>query len=249
MIILFTDFGQSGGYIGQVELVLHRLVPDVRVVNLVSDLPAFQITAASHLLAAFSSQFCSDDVVIAVVDPGVGTDERVPMVLRADGVWYVGPGNGLLDVVASRARQTEWHRVTWRPPGLSNTFHGRDLFAPVAAFLAQNRPVESFAAPVESTLDPIVGKDLNRVVYFDAYGNAITGIRGASLRRDEDITVKGWNLHFASTFGEVSLRQPFWYVNSLGLVELAVNKGSAQVMLGLSIGDDVLVSQSNCVCG
>ena len=138
MIVLFTDFGR-GPYLGQMHAVLTRLAPEIPVVELFSDAPAFDAKASAYLLAAYAEVFAKGDVFICVVDPGVG-GPRAPLVVEAGGRWYVGPDNGLLAMVARRAQATgapqAWE-ITWRPERLSASFHGRDLFAPVAAELAR----------------------------------------------------------------------------------------------------------------
>ncbi|MFQ5468633.1 MAG: S-adenosyl-l-methionine hydroxide adenosyltransferase family protein, partial [Kiloniellaceae bacterium] len=135
MIVLFTDFGPTGPYMGQVTGALMRDAPGVEIVQLMCDAPAFDPRASAYLLAAYGPDFPEGSVFLAVVDPGVG-GPRAPLALQAGGRWYVGPDNGLLAMVARRAGPAAraWE-ITWRPARLSATFHGRDLFAPVAARL------------------------------------------------------------------------------------------------------------------
>jgi S-adenosylmethionine hydrolase len=136
MIVLFTDFGVEGPYIGQVEAVLHRDAPHIASVDLFVDAPTHDPKAAAYLLAGYVEEFPAGTVFLAVVDPGVGGERRAVMLL-ADGRWYVGPENGLFELIIRRASEpSRWWNVTWRPERLSATFHGRDLFAPVAARLA-----------------------------------------------------------------------------------------------------------------
>src|SRR5437763_1324312 len=134
-IVLFTDFGSSDPYIGQIKAVLEREAPGVPVIDLLNDAPSFRVRAAAHLLASLVSEFARGSVFIAVVDPGVGS-ERVPVAVHAGGYHFVGPDNGLLSVFAARARDAQVWRIAWAPERLSASFHGRDLFAPVAARLA-----------------------------------------------------------------------------------------------------------------
>ncbi len=136
MIVLFTDFGSAGPYVGQMRAVLVRAAPDVPVIELFSDAPAFNAKASAYLLAAYCAEFEPGTVFLAVVDPGVG-GPREAIALEADGRWYVAPDNGLLALVARRADAAQWWRITWRPANLSASFHGRDLFALVAARLAR----------------------------------------------------------------------------------------------------------------
>jgi len=135
MIATFTDFGGNGPYLGQVRAVLHQQAPGVAVVDLFPDLPAYNVQAAAYLLPAYSQYLPRGCVCLCVVDPGVGSD-RAAVAVQADGRWYVGPDNGLLSQVVRRASSVTAFEITWRPEGLSASFHGRDLFAPVCAMLA-----------------------------------------------------------------------------------------------------------------
>ena len=138
MIVLCTDFGLEGPYTGQVKAVLARAAPAVPVIDLFADLPPFRPQGAAYLLAAYGEFFVAGDVIPTVVDPGVG-GPRAALALEADGRWYVGPDNGIFELVLRRAQAARGWRIDWRPPALSATFHGRDLFAPVAAALAKLR--------------------------------------------------------------------------------------------------------------
>ncbi len=249
MILTFTDFGVSGPYVGQMAAVIARDAPGVPVIDLMADAPAFDPQASAYLLAALWPQVPAGAVCLAVVDPGVGTARRAIYVETRDSQgaaaprWLVGPDNGLLAVVAATAAEAaEVHEILWRPPALSASFHGRDLFAPVAARLATGRPVE--ARPLACT--DLVGADWPAsraaVIYIDGYGNAMTGLRAAGLGQGDRLAVGDFELAFAPTFAEVPAASAFWYANSLGLVEIAVNRGSAAAQLGLGIGTPVRVT-------
>src|SRR5271170_1270450 len=135
MIVLFTDFGLSGPYTGQVKAVLHQLTPGLPIVDLFADLPPANPKPAAYLLAAYGPWFPPGTVLMAVVDPGVG-GARAAVVVEADGRSYVGPDNGLFEIVLRRAGAVKSSEILWRPERLSASFHARDLFAPVAARLA-----------------------------------------------------------------------------------------------------------------
>src|SRR5690242_11530384 len=107
MIVLFTDFGATGPYVGQVKAVLAREAPAQTVIDLLHDAPALNARASAYLLAALAPSIQGDAAFVAVVDPGVGTERRA-LALKADGRWFVGPDNGLLDIVALRAKSAEW---------------------------------------------------------------------------------------------------------------------------------------------
>ncbi|MFP4127294.1 MAG: S-adenosyl-l-methionine hydroxide adenosyltransferase family protein, partial [Alphaproteobacteria bacterium] len=189
MIFVFTDFGHRASYMGQMAAVMHRAAPELPVVTLTAHAPAFDPYRSAYLLAAESAIARPGDVVLAVVDPGVGTD-RAPLAVRADGVWYVAPDNGLTSRVARRARAVETFAITWRPQRLSASFHGRDLFAPTAAALA--RGVTAGLEPVAASAAGADWPDeLDQIVFIDDYGNAMTGRRAATLAGDGGLAVPG----------------------------------------------------------
>ena len=244
MIVLFTDFGHEGPYVGQIKAVLCREAPEAPVIDLLHDAPAHEPELAAYLLAAFVGEFPPDTVFLCVVDPGVGSEQRRPVVMEADGRWYVGPDNGLFDIVARRAGTARWWEIDEPPQRLSATFHGRDLFAPAAARIARGErpggdPRDGAARPGGDWPD-----DLARIVYIDRFGNAMTGLRAAALPADAGLEVAGRLLARARTFADVPPGAPFWYENSSGLAEIAVNRGRAADALGLSPGVAVAVRET-----
>jgi S-adenosylmethionine hydrolase len=228
MVCFFTDFGLADPYVGQMHAAVAGVAPAVRVIDLMHAAPAFRPKPSAYLLAALLPGLPRDAVVCAVVDPGVGTERRVVMV-EADGRRLIGPDNGLLAIAARRAQVAVWHEVTWRPERLSASFHGRDIFAPAAARWAMGEAPDHI--PLQS---PPVGADwpddLAEIIYIDHYGNCMTGLRAAQA-----------DLCFARrrTFAEAGLGEVFWYENSCGLAEIAVNQGSAHRELGLEVGAPV----------
>jgi hypothetical protein len=241
VIVLFTDFGADDIYVGQLKAALvehsHASTP---IVDLLHSVSGFRLAAAAHLLAALQLRFPEGTVFLAVVDPGVGTS-REPVLMQADGKWYVGPDNGLLSVVAARAGDVRIWRIVWRPPHLSASFHGRDLFAPIAARIAGgDLPVEQIE-PAEA-LDVRYGPDdLEEVIHIDHYGNALSGLRARGVAATTLIEVAGRSLSYARVFGEVPVGRAFWYENSIGLVEIAANRTSAARLLGIEVGDPLRI--------
>jgi S-adenosyl-L-methionine hydrolase (adenosine-forming) len=234
MIFLFTDYGASGFYVGQVKAMLHQHAPGEAVTDLMHDAPAFNVKAGAHLLAALAARLPRDAVTLAVVDPGVG-GARQPVAVAADGRWLVGPDNGLLSVVAARAKKCEVSTIGWRPASLSDSFHGRDLFAPVAAMLA--RGDRKTAKLKKAALAVALGAgDLGEIIYVDHFGNLVTGLRAGSMPRDRGLTINGRTIRYARVFSEVKAGEVFWYENSVGLVEVAANAASAQQVLGYKPG-------------
>lgn len=245
MILLFTDFGLAGPYHGQMKAVLALDAPAVPVIDLIADAPAQNPRAAAYLLAAVAAPplppYPPGTVFLCVVDPGVG-GARAALALEADGRWYVGPDNGLLEIVRRRAAMARMWAITWRPPRLSASFHGRDLFAPVAARLARGEapPGEALAATPQAGGD--WPDDLAEVIYLDHFGNAMTGLRAAGLAADSRLRAAGRTLARARTFSEAPPGAAFWYQNANGLAEIAVGGGRAEVVLGLAVGTPVEIA-------
>lgn len=239
---LFTDFGLAGPYLGQVRGVILRHAPAAPVIDLMADAPACRPMSAAYLLAGLAAEWPEDMVVMAVVDPGVGS-ARLPLIADMDGRWFVGPDNGLFELLLRRqARQARVWAVTWRPQRLSASFHGRDLFAPVAARLSRGESPEEVGAEMVAPWRPTDWPDdLPEVIYGDVYGNAWTGLRAARIPPEARLVVAGQELTRARTFADRPRGAAFWYENSSGLVEIAVNKGNAMAVLGLNLGAPVQV--------
>jgi S-adenosylmethionine hydrolase len=238
VIVLFTDFGGADPYVGQVKAVLQARAPRVAVIDALHDVPAFGVEPAAHLLAALAHSFPRGSVFLAVVDPGVG-GPRDAIVVQADGRRFVGPDNGLLSLVWQRAaRRTCW-RVVWLPARLSTSFHGRDLFAPVAAALANGRVPRGWLARQPAPKVMLDAGDLARVIYVDHYGNAMTGLRAAGVAQTARLQVGRRRLARSATFCDTPAGAAFWYENSLGLVEIAANRASAASKLRLRAGTPV----------
>jgi S-adenosylmethionine hydrolase len=239
MIVLFTDFGSAGPYVGQVKAVLAREAPQAPVIDLLHEAPAMNPRASAYLLAALAPSIRDEAVFVAVVDPGVGTARRA-LALRADGRWFVGPDNGLLDVVALRAQSAEWWDLAWNPQEVSATFHGRDLFAPVAARLARGDAVPGARcdSPLAQRSWPA---DLAEVVYLDRYGNAATGLRAKIVGPEVVLRANSRCFQPVTTFGDAPAGSAIWYANSNAHAELAISEGSAAGSCGLAIGTAVSV--------
>jgi S-adenosylmethionine hydrolase len=236
MIATFTDFGTADPYLGQVRAVMHQQAPGVPVVDIFAELPAFHAQAAAYLVPAYSQYLPSGTICLCVVDPGVG-GARAALAVDADGRWYVGPDNGLLSQVIAQAARSRVYEITWRPDRLSDSFHGRDLFAPVCAMLARGEPVPGRElVQAGGWCQPEWPADLHEVVYVDHYGNAITGLRAGRLAATAGIEIGGVHCKRGRTFCEAPPQTAFWYANANGLVEIAVSRGGAAPALELTVG-------------
>lgn len=238
MIFVFSDFGTNGPYGGTMRSVVMRHAPDVPVCDLMCDAPDRNPKAASYLLAALTREFHKGDVVLAVVDPGVGS-ARHGLVVKADGVSYVGPDNGLFEMVIRRAKQVSIDVIDWQPDDASASFHGRDVFGPVAAWIATDQAFASHPIPHDARFGPAQDwpDELAEVIYVDPYGNLMTGL--SARLKHEKVMIKGHVVSGARTFSDVPTGSAFHYCNSIGLCEIAVNCGRADKVTGAVIGSTV----------
>jgi len=162
--------------------------------------------------------------------------------VEADGRWFVGPGNGLFELVARRASVVRKWSLSWDNDRVSASFHGRDVFAPAAARLERGEPPPGTLEGRIWNSFPDWPDDLAEIIYIDRYGNAMTGLRKGFVNPTFVLKANGVYLPWARTFADVSVGNSFWYVNSNGLLEIAVNRGSAAQQLGLRIGMPVGIS-------
>ncbi|NEX19083.1 SAM-dependent chlorinase/fluorinase [Thiorhodococcus mannitoliphagus] len=234
-IALVTDFG-DGIYVGQMRARLQALMPSMPQVDLVQDLPAFRPDLAAYLLPALARDMPARTLYLCVVDPGVGGD-RSALVLQVDDDWLLGPDNGLFAPMILRSRRARVWRIGWRPEALSASFHGRDWFAPAAARLCRAEDLGLEELNPSQVIGADWPADLDRVIYVDRYGNCLTGMRAPVGTADQVLPVGPHLLKHARTFCEVAPGEAFWYENALGLVEVAVNQGRADAVLGLVPGD------------
>jgi S-adenosylmethionine hydrolase len=238
VITLTTDFGNADGYVGAMKGVIARLAPDARVIDIAHDVPRHDIAHGAWVLATSATEFPRGTIHVAVVDPGVG-GARTAVVIEAGGHYYVGPDNGLFAYVADRAESV--HAITstaFRMPAPSDTFHGRDVFAPAAAAIARGLPVAAAgpATCLAGTL-PWANRATSRgvVVHIDMYGNLISNLPGPARR----VRVAGKDIRPVRTFEELERGAIGCYTGSAGTVEIAVREGSAAHVLGIARGDEV----------
>lgn len=241
-IALLTDFG-SGPYVGQLRLVLSALAPGVPVVSLISDLVPWRPDLAAYMLPGLRRGMPPRTLYLCVVDPGVGSDRGV-LAAQVGEDWLLGPDNGLLLPQLQRASGASLFRVDWRPERSSASFHGRDLFAPLAAQIC--RGVLPQAAPVAAaaTIGAQWPEQRPVICYVDDFGNLITALDADALAPERRLTARRQRLRGVRTFSDVPVGTPFWYRNAFDLVEIAVNQDRADRVLGLAAGSSVGVESN-----
>jgi S-adenosyl-L-methionine hydrolase (adenosine-forming) len=237
-VALLSDFG-TGPYVGQMRLLLAAARPSLSVIDLISNLVPFRPDLAAYLLPGLVRDLPARTLYVCVVDPGVGS-ERGVLAVRIGKDWFLAPDNGLLSVLVQRQRGAAraW-RIHWRPCGMSATFHGRDLFIPLAVQISNG------VLPGAVAIDPteMQGADwpaaAAKVCYIDHYGNSLSGLVAAEIPADAVVHVAGASVRGARTFSDVVPGTAFWYENAFGLLEIAVNQGRADQTLGLRPGDPI----------
>lgn len=258
MITFTSDFGHSDWFVGVVRGVIHGICADARIVDLTHDITPGDLARAAFVLEAASVDFPPGTVHLAVVDPGVGTQRRA-LAVRARGQLFVGPDNGVLDW-ALRDPRAEVRALTevrfFRPP-VSRTFHGRDVFAPVAAHLAAGAVLEQLGPAVPDPVrlerpEPLMtgGVLTGRVLYMDRFGNALTDLHADVIERAfpgvpladlevevVDRQVKG----IAETYGDAAIGTLVALMGSSGRLELAEVGGMAGERYGIGLRDTVRV--------
>lgn len=253
-VTLLTDFGLSDPFVGMMKGVILARAPHASIVDLSHDMPPFRPEAAGFWLARCTRWFAAGTVHVAVVDPGVGTDRRA-LAVHGPGWFALAPDNGLLAPLLERhpdaaVRALDIELLQPRlPQALSRTFHGRDLFAPVAADLATGAlqwhalgplvhdAVSGTPMPVRRGADGCVH---GQVVLIDRYGNLITNLESQDLP-DGTATVRAGALAvpLVRSYADVAAGEPLAVVNAHGLLEIAVNCGSAAQSLGALPGTPV----------
>lgn len=258
LVSLLTDFGPGSVYVGQMHAVLLSRAPTLRIVDLAHDCPPGGVAAAAYILQRSYQHFPTGTVHIAVVDPGVGSARGI-LAVQANEHIFLAPDNGLLGGLLEDARDAEVRRVDQRElmnATISRTFHGRDVFAPVAAYLAEGGVLAGVGPRVEAAgplPGPRVGESTieGHVLIEDRFGNLITDIPRSVLQTLGDpsrIRVRVGAAFIQSvmqTFSDVAEGVALTYVGSGDHLEIAVNAGRASDLLGLGVGSTVHVERRN----
>jgi S-adenosylmethionine hydrolase len=257
IITLTTDFGTSDTYVGIMKGVILSINPKAQIVDLTHAIPPQDIYEAAFSIYAARSYFPKGTIHIIVVDPGVGSD-RQAIVSHIDNAFFVCPDNGVLSYLLHSAENTGAHPIAsvaiqnaaYYLPEVSNTFHGRDIFAPVAAHLSLGVPFDDIGPRVKTLVRlPIPKIDtsgdtlIGQIIKIDRFGNLITNIsKGtfeAFLNDDVNYEIRAGNVslnRLNSAYADTEIGEPLAIMGSLALLEIAVNGGNAEKQLGLRRG-------------
>ncbi len=253
LITLTTDFGSI--YPAAMKGVILSINPRATIVDITHNVPHADIRAGAFALYSVTPYFPKGTVHIAVVDPGVGT-ARNSIVISAGGHFFVGPDNGLLVPAASRLGYMQIRRITnfGLLGDVSATFHGRDVFARIGAYLSEGMSLEDVG---ETTLDYVhldygtveVGYNFisGHIIYIDDFGNVITNIKASDafkkFRIEEHVKVFGNSIPFLETYGYAGKGELLALIGSHDFLEIAVNESSAAKLLKIKCGDEVRIEK------
>ncbi|MGH9546950.1 MAG: SAM hydrolase/SAM-dependent halogenase family protein [Terriglobales bacterium] len=260
IITLTTDFGLTDHFVGTIKGVILSIVPEAQIVDISHSVQAFDVLDGALMIAQSYSYFPSGTVHLVVVDPGVGTARR-PILVTSDRHHFVAPDNGVLSLVYAREERLHIRHVTAEHYSLqpvSNTFHARDIFAPVAAWLAKGLDPEKFGDEISDfvrfnppTPKPVNGNTLRGVILkVDRFGNLITNItpqEAPMLFASEPapfklLVGKHEITEILPAYSEGAPGEAFGILGSMGYLEIAVNRGSAAKIVGAGKGGEVTIS-------
>jgi S-adenosyl-L-methionine hydrolase (adenosine-forming) len=260
IITLTTDYGTGDHLVGVMKGVILSINPEVQVVDITHSVIAHDILDAALTIGEAYKYFPPKTIHVVVVDPGVGTQRR-PILVAADQHYFVAPDNGVLSSVYD---QTEalyvWHIISehyFRQP-VSNTFHGRDVFAPAAAWLAKSWQTSAFGEPITDFVRFAIPKPKasgntlkGMVLRVDRFGNLVTNVTVSDVPQiasvDGPVKISVGNGHvtkIVQNFAQGSNGEPFGLIGSSGYLEISVNKGNASRVLGAGRGAEVTIELS-----
>jgi S-adenosylmethionine hydrolase len=260
IITLTTDYGTNDHLVGTLKGVILKINPDVTIVDVTHNIAAFDLLDGALAIGSAYSYFPPKTIHVVVVDPGVGTERR-PLLVTAGNQYLVAPDNGVLSVIYERELENLVVRHAnaehYYLPPVSKTFHGRDIFAPVAAWLSKNwqpgsmgeqiTDYKRFSLPRPKEAD---GGVKGVILRTDAFGNLITNFRQEDLPEtvlsSGAIKLQAGNQavsRFVETFAQGNDNEPFAYLGSSGFVEIGLNKGNAARTLGLGRGTAVVLTK------
>jgi len=253
-IALYTDFGYDNWFAGVLKGVITSISPSLNVIDVTHSIESFDLIEAAFVIEWSYRFFPEGTVHVAIVDPGVGGSRR-PVIVKSDRYFFIAPDNGILSRIFEAEDNYEAYYISnekYFLPNISNTFHGRDIFAPVAAQIACGAKIDELGYKIT---DPVVLKNLNpakidenilegEVVVVDKFGNLITNIRAKDLGNDYVIELPANRIRFFGlnrSYGEVFAGDPLVLEGSTGYIEVAVNQGNASRILSMGKGDKVRV--------
>ena len=262
IIALITDFGLKDPYVAEMKAVILSICLKARIIDITHQVEKFNVRMGAFILASASQHFPKETVYVGVVDPGVGTKRR-PIIVETSNSLYVGPDNGLLMMAAEKQGIKHVYEIRnkrYMLPKVSRTFHGRDIFAPAAAHLANGISPEEFGPEIKDYIAPEYAKPIiegntliGEVLHIDDFGNLITNISEEALSEiglaEGDLIKlsfrdKSLRLKICRAYGEVDAGEPLAIIGSHNFLEFSVNLGNAAKCFGLNVGDKLMLERA-----
>ena len=258
VITLLTDFGLGDGFVGVMKGVIWGICPHVQIADISHEITPQDVLQGAYVLQRAYGFFPSGTVHLAVVDPGVGTGRR-PLALRAGEWFFVGPDNGLFTPVFEQAEEGGWRfevihltESKYWLSHVSRTFHGRDIFAPVAAYLASGVPLEEFGSAIHDPMRIAISRAerttsgwIAHILVIDRFGNLATDLLVQELTEPEKALIRIGGLEIrgiTQTYGDHPPGSLIALTDSEGRLEVALVNGSAAHLLGVKTGDSLEIS-------
>ena len=255
MITLTSDFGLKDPYVAEMKGVILTINPQATIIDVTHSVEKFNIRMGAFMLASAAPYFPKDTIHLAVIDPGVGTERRAILIQTKKG-FFVGPDNGVLMLAAQNQGIEHIYEISnpkFMLPKVSSTFHGRDVFAPVAAHLDKGiKPSEFGPEITEATTPKFASVErrnsslIGEVWHIDDFGNIITNISQKDLPQKRVVNIKLpgvlQNISFGKTYAQAKLHEPLALIGSHGFLEIALNQGNAAEKFHAKAGDKIEVS-------
>ncbi len=255
IITLTTDFGLVDPYVAEMKAVILEINPNARIVDVSHQIEKFNIRMGAYVLAAASRYFPKGTVHVAVIDPGVGT-KRKPILIETKNSFFIGPDNGLLALAAKNQGIRHVYEIAnpkFMLPRISATFHGRDIFAPVAAFLSKGIHPTEFGPEIRSIVVPKFAETVRKgnafmgeVIHVDGFGNIVTNfaekhLKALNVKADVCIKIKNTELplKLCKAYAEVEAQKPLAIIGSHDFLEISINMGNAAETFNVKVGDKV----------
>ena len=256
LIALITDFGNIDYFVGAMKGTIFSINSDAQIVDITHDVERHNISSAGFTLSACYKDFPKKTVFVAVVDPGVGSDRRAILV-ETDSYYFIAPDNGLLSFIFNDTDKFRVFAITKKEffcsKKISRTFHGRDIFAPAAAYLSNGTASNSFGDEIQDFvnqrfINPIRksnGDIEARVIHADRFGNLITNLKSEDLPEKFSIQIGDKFIDkFQKHFSEASTSEVFMIFGSIGYLEIVSFRDSAKDFLEVETGEKIIVTKS-----
>lgn len=257
IVTLTTDFGLRDPYVAEMKAVILNIASNTKIVDITHQIEKFNIRMGGYILAAASSYFPDGTIHVVVVDPGVGT-ERKAILVQTKTSYLIGPDNGVLALAAESQGIKHIYRIEnskFMRPEASHTFHGRDIFAPVAAHLANEIPSSEFGPRISEMVMPKFAEITRRknmligeAIYVDGFGNIVTNLTQKDLetmdiKKKVNLNLENTRVHLklCKAYAEVDVGQPLAIIGSHNFLEISVNQGDAAEKFQTKVGDTVIL--------